>query len=45
MSCDKFRQYELGEIGEHVFQDHLKTCKQCQAHEKADKFKCKWRRI
>ncbi|MGD9161201.1 MAG: hypothetical protein PVG39_22485 [Desulfobacteraceae bacterium] len=37
MNCDKFKQYELGEIDDLIFNDHLKTCEQCQAHEKADK--------
>lgn len=36
MNCDKFEQHELGEIDDDFFNDHLKTCRQCQAHKKSD---------
>lgn len=30
MSCNKFKRYELGTLGESEFQQHLKICASCQ---------------
>ena len=30
MSCNKFKRYEFGALGESEFQQHLKTCASCQ---------------
>jgi len=30
MRCEKYQKYEFGEIEESIFQNHLKTCSECQ---------------
>jgi len=36
MSCQKFKQYNMGEIDDHTFEQHLKKCETCRAQVEAD---------
>ena len=36
MSCDQFDKFELGDLGEKEFREHLKECSACQEHAKRD---------
>lgn len=36
MSCDQFEKFELGDLGEKEFREHLKECSACQEHTERD---------